>query len=96
MRSVLSIAAYSVLSKMTTPTGECARNDRRISRTMLSNSVRIEGATAKTGWKESSDIKSRRRRRMKVEALNSMQMCHDSSCSGYRCGCGAQQYLDWN
>src|SRR4051794_40360397 len=49
MRSMLSIAAYSVLSKTTTPTGECARNDRRISRKMLSNSVRIEGATAKTG-----------------------------------------------
>ena len=49
MRSMLSIAAYSVLSKTTTPTGECARNDRRFSRKMLSNSVRIEGATAKTG-----------------------------------------------
>src|SRR3954464_12706247 len=49
MRSVLSIAAYSVLSKTTTPTGECARNDRRFSRKMLSNSVRIEGATSKTG-----------------------------------------------
>src|SRR5436190_2646144 len=49
MRSVLSIAAYSVLPKTTTPTGECARNDRRFSRKMLSNSVRIEGATAKTG-----------------------------------------------
>ena len=42
---------------------------------MLSNAVPIEGATAtECVWKESSDIKSRRRRRSKVEALNSKQI----------------------
>src|SRR5947209_20552598 len=42
---------------------------------MLSNAVSIEGVTAtECVWKESSDIKSRRRRRRKVEALNSMQI----------------------
>src|SRR5436853_7415337 len=42
---------------------------------MLSNAVPIEGATAtECVWKESSEIKTRRRRRRKVEALNSMQI----------------------
>src|SRR3954447_13700987 len=78
MRSILSIAAYSVLSKTTTPTGECAKNDRRFrarcSRIPSVSKARRRRQDGIRMERESSDIKSSRRRRTKVEALNSIQI----------------------
>src|SRR3954453_15617040 len=68
--------------RLTTPTGECARNDRRISRKMLSNTVPIEGATAtECVWKESSDIKSSRRGERKLKPSTAYRLCPSSSSS---------------
>ena len=44
--------------------------------------------------RESSDIKSSRRRRRKVEALNSMQIVSFLLFIGIRCGAGEKQCVE--
>src|SRR3954471_20728583 len=80
MRSILSIAAYSVSSKI--DDADRGRNARgmtvgfraRCSRIPSVSKARRRRQDGMRMERESSDITSSRRRRRKVEALNSMQI----------------------
>ena len=97
MRSILSIAAYSVLSKI--DDADWGRNARgmtvgfraRCSRIPSVSKARRRRQDGMRMERESSDITSRRRRRRKVEALNSMQIVSFLLFIGVRCGAGEKQ-----